>query len=71
MRDDITAIAFDSAVMTFGVWCENKLAERNPDGSQIHTLNDLLDIEVSLGEQLRRNSEQFALFEAMTRGGTV
>lgn len=43
MRDTITAISFDTAVMTFGVWVENKLNETTSTGRQRYTLRELLD----------------------------
>lgn len=42
MRDCITAVAFDTAVMTWGVFVENKLNERNEDGTQVWSLDQLL-----------------------------
>ena len=42
MTDTCTALAFDNAVMTFGIWCENRLQERWSDGTPKYTLDDLL-----------------------------
>jgi len=42
VSDIITALSFDSAVMTFGVWAENKLLERWTDGKPKYTLDDIL-----------------------------
>lgn len=42
MPDRITAIAFDTAVMTWGVFCENRLQERNEDGNPVWSLDQLL-----------------------------
>lgn len=71
MRDDITAMALDNAVLTFGLWIENTLEERDDEGNRIHTLPELLDIELSLEDQLRRNSQQFQAILPVLRGGMV
>jgi hypothetical protein len=42
MTDRITAIAFDTAVMTWGIFVENRLSERNEDGNPVWTLEQLL-----------------------------
>lgn len=69
MSDVITAINFDNAVMTFGVWCENKLSERREDGSPIYKLDTLLDIKKSVSEKARANMQQFAALQALMKGG--
>lgn len=42
MRDCITTVAFDTAVMMWGVFCENRLNERNEDHQPIWSLEQLL-----------------------------
>lgn len=49
MRDEVTALSFDSAVMTFGVWVDNRLLERDDHGRVKHTLDDLLADPSELG----------------------
>lgn len=67
MPDRITAHSFDRAVMTFGLWVENKLAETNEQHQPLYTLSELLDLPAeTLEEQLRRNSRQFAAFLGAT-----
>lgn len=47
LPDHATALSFDSAVMTFGVWAENRLSERDKEGRPIWTLDTLLsDVEI-------------------------
>lgn len=43
LRDECTAFAFDAAVMRFGIWVENQLAE--PDAHKRPSLAALLGIE--------------------------
>lgn len=42
MPDRITAISFDTAVMTWGIFCENMMSEREEDGTQPWPLERLL-----------------------------
>jgi len=42
VADDWTAYQFDSAVLTFGRWVENRLAERDKKGKPKHRIQDLL-----------------------------
>lgn len=70
MPDRCTALAFDSAVMTFGLWVENKLAEHDDDYQPLYNLRELLDLETE-EDRMARNSSMFAAFMAMTHGGTV
>jgi len=73
MPDYITAIALDGAVMRFGTHVENKLMERSDDPPYrpLYTLEELLNIQPSLDEELRRNSEMFAAFRSALGGNTT
>ncbi len=65
MPDRLTAFSFDNAVMRFGIWVENRLAETEGEGvfrRPRYTLEQLLDIEEDEEVKLARNSEQFMLF---------
>lgn len=66
----MTAYSLDSAVMTWGVYVENKLNERWPNGEPINSLEELLDDDDS---PEKRNSRQFAMLVATvgTGGGNV
>jgi len=69
MSDRITPISFDNAVVTFGLWVEARLMERD-DLTHLpkYTLYELLGTEAeSENERLRRNSEMFAMFKGSVR----
>lgn len=68
MRDCWTARCFDNAVMTFGIWCENALNERDSDGKPVHTLDELLDIKPDVNMQLHNNSVQAKMLKIMMGG---
>lgn len=44
-EDTWTPYQFDRAVVWFGIWVENHLAERDKQGKPIHTLDTLLDAD--------------------------
>lgn len=46
MRDHLTAIMVDDAVMTFGIWYENRSNETDEKGRPIYTPEELLADEV-------------------------
>jgi hypothetical protein len=75
MRDDITALAFDNAVMTFGVWADNRLAEYDTLFKQPkYTLEQILDIEPDEQRRIEMNAASVAAFRmmaAVTRGGAL
>jgi len=50
---------FNRAVHTFGVWVENKLAERERDGRPVNRIERLLDIPI------QKKTVSIAQFEAM------
>lgn len=60
LRDTITALAFDRAVMTWGLWVENKLHELDDDHKPMWTLKELLSDETA--EQ--RNERVISQIEA-------
>lgn len=73
MSDEITALALDNAVMTFGVWADNKLAEydhllKRP----VYTLEQILDLELDEQNRVMQNAASvaaFRMFAATVRGG--
>ena len=67
MRDCWTAYALDHAVMTFGIYIDNKLHERDDDGNPVNSLSELLDegTEVSL----HNNTVQGQMLAIMLGGG--
>lgn len=68
MPDYCTALSFDNAVMTFGIWAENKLGERWSDGTPKYTLDDLLhgDDEQCLRARNQRTAD--AMFAQLGAG---
>jgi hypothetical protein len=42
MRDELTALMFDEALLRFGLHVENKLEERDEQREPVHTLEALL-----------------------------
>lgn len=70
MRDCWTARNFDNAVMAFGIYGDNFLAERDEDGNQVHTINELLEIEPDEEVKLHNNTTQAQMMKLLT-GGTV
>lgn len=65
MPDEVTALSLDNAVMTFGIWAENQLNERYPDGRPVTTLKKILGIEESPNEKAKANMQQFAALRAL------
>lgn len=68
MRDCWTAHAFDNAVMTFGVYGENFLQERDKEGHLVHTIEELLDIEPDEATKLHNNTVMGQML-ALAMGG--
>lgn len=60
MRDTVTAISFDTAIMTWGIWVENRINEIDENGNHPWSLEQILD----MGENID-NERQFAAFEAL------
>jgi hypothetical protein len=58
MPDIWTALSFDSAVMTYGIWAENRMQERWSDGSLKYTLEDIL-CGNDEAYQRRKNQEMY------------
>lgn len=71
MPDSITALSLDNAVMTFGVWADNRLQEydtllRRPK----YTLEQILDIEPDEQQRIMMNAMSIATLRmASTKGG--
>lgn len=62
MRDTCTAISFDTAVMTWGIWVENRINEIDDDGNHPWSLEQIL------GTGEINNEQQFAALRAMLIG---
>ena len=63
----LTALNFDNAVMTFGVWADNMLAERDADGNRAHDLRELLDMPFTAQELRAKTLQSLALLDIMSR----
>lgn len=61
----LTALSFDSAVMTFGIWVENRLSERDPDGKPIWTLQQLLGTEADYETKGHNNEQNFMALQML------
>ncbi len=59
MHDTVTAISFDTAVMTFGIWVENRINEIDEDGNHPWSLDQIL------GTGDINNEQQFAALRAL------
>ncbi len=46
IRDRLTAIMADDAILSFGIWIENKLDETDGEGNRIYSLEELLADEL-------------------------
>lgn len=68
MRDCWTAHAFDNAVMTFGVYGDSFLQERDDKGQPIHSIEELLGIEPDEATKLHNNTVMSQMLAA-TLGG--
>lgn len=60
MRDTVTAISFDTAVMTFGVWVENRINEVDEYGNHPYSLEQLLGPNENVN-----NDQQFAALQTL------
>lgn len=69
MPDRVTAIAFDNAVMTFGVWADNRLAEFDSNGKPVWTLDQLLDPAPEEEMVLQGGNAAAMMFFSMLTGG--
>lgn len=67
MPDMWTAIMFDTAVLVFGRHIDNKLAERNEDGSPANDLRLLLDIEPDPSELRELNQRTLHMLDLELR----
>ena len=68
MPDWWTAWQFDNAVLTFGKWIDNKLAERDKDGKPVNTLRELLGIPLTDEERREMNRKSLAMFDSLFGG---
>lgn len=51
MQDSLTAIMVDEAVVTFGIWCQNRLDETDGKGNLVYTLDELLADELEIDNE--------------------
>ncbi len=68
VRDCWTARSFDNAVMSFGIWVENRLNERDDDHMPKYTLDVLLGIEDDPAVVLHNNTVNGQMLAIMLGG---
>jgi hypothetical protein len=69
MRDCWTARNFDNAVRSFGTWAENRSNERDENGNLLHSMEEILGLDLDPAVAAHNNTVQGQMLAIML-GGT-